>query len=145
MSKFKIISNKAPLEKTVRSNLIETLIKDVEDCNSLSNKDLIVLAYKFIIEFKHPVMAQKLLNRITEGYFTKSIYEDLYKSMLAWSITQATPYFNNAKLAQIYEFFYIVKNSLDEFKKLEFEVKDEFLVFEKKFLEYNLFLTQPLV
>lgn len=134
MSKFRIIegSNVTSIVDTDR----EVKILEIEANKKIDpqNKELVVYAYHFL-RLGRPILAQKQLNRVTSGYFDMMIYKDLFQAMLAWSLIQNGN--KSDELHKQYEFFIIVKRSLDLFDTVNFNEKYAFYRFRREFERYN--------
>ena len=141
MSKFKVIDGANITSIANHDREIKMLELEISRKKEFIDKDFVVYGYHFS-RLGHPLLAQKYLNKVAADYFWHGIYKDLYQAMLAFSVLHATE-FKNPKFDRAYEYFIVVKQSVDMFAELNFEAKSAFMDFRREFREYNTFLNMP--
>jgi hypothetical protein len=139
MSKLEIIEGGKKPENVVDLKHIAFLEDELRlRGNNITTRDCYIFAYQFCVA-GDCARAEKYLNKIGPFYFQHGIYKDLYKALLSWSVFQKAPAANKDRLQKNYEFFIVARRSLDEFSKLNFRGKKEFMEMAKHFRKESTF------
>lgn len=118
--------------KTRNESNIRFLMGVLKEGNTpLTQSQYVSFAYHFAIN-GDTISARKFLNKVESFYFSVGIYKDLYRALLYWSIRDTIW---NPTTQKQYEYFIVVKKSLDVFTEFEFIAKKEFMEFRSEFLK----------
>lgn len=140
MSKFKVIDGANVVSIETKNREVRALKTKIESLKPPSNKDLIVFSYHFL-RLGQKLSAQKYLCKLSDDYFKIGIYKDLFGALLSWALIQNSPKSQITSTSRDYEFFIVVKRSLELFEEVDFPYKAQFYAFKKEFQKYSYNLT----
>lgn len=131
MSKLKVVEGSNVVSITDASREIRLLEIETKKLDP-TNKQLVIWAHHFV-RLGQPLLAQRQLARISSGYYDMMIYKDLFSSLLAWSLIHTRAASQSEECKAEYEYYLIVKRSLESFDILSFPEKPAFYRFRREF------------
>ena len=136
MSKFKVVDGQNITSIADGAREIKQLELEIQKKLNPSNKDLVVYAYHFV-RLHNLLLAQKYLNRLSDSYFDTEVYRDLSRALLMWVTCQSSPEIDSRPVAATYEYFIILKRSLEMFDQVNFVSKPAFYRFRRDFQSFT--------
>lgn len=142
MSKFRIVDGANVTSIAEGSREIRLLEMEIDRIPNLTDRDKVVYAYHFL-RLGNFILAQKYLNRLDSGYFDSGIFKDLFKAVLAWTVTRDNPALKTEASTKLSEYFLVVKRAVVMFEDVNFQTKPAFYRFKKQFLECGQVIEPP--
>lgn len=137
MSKFRVIDGDNITSIAAHGREIKQLEFEIQKKSNVTDKDLVVYAYHFV-RLGHVLLAQKYLNRLHPDYFDTTVYKDLARALLMWSLVQVDNSLKDVPgIAASYEYSIIIKRALEMFDEVNFQSKPAFYRFRKTFKEFT--------